>query len=84
MLLGKVAFTPKAGEWNTAELPGINITKGVKYWVVPLGTGGILTFRDTLGGAYSPGSKSSTLATLPIIWSTGPSWYYGPASFYVD
>jgi hypothetical protein len=73
-----------AGEWNAVTLSGVDIVKGARYWLAILGTDGVLTFRDTVNGTASPGSRASTLTTLPAIWTSGPTWYYGPASIFVS
>jgi hypothetical protein len=83
-LLSKATFAPVAGEWNAVTLSGVDIVKGARYWLAILGTDGVLTFRDTVNGTASPGSRASTLTTLPAIWTSGPTWYYGPASIFVS
>jgi hypothetical protein len=82
-LLRKVTFAPRSGQWNSVDL-SLSIIKGTRYWVAELGTSGVLIFRDTANGALSPGSKSSTLTTLPTNWESGPTWNYGPASLFLN
>lgn len=74
-LLTQASFTPQAGTWNTVSVPATAVVAGAQYWIAVLGLGsGRPYFRDTPSPCTSEGSTSSTLTTLPTVWSTGGIW----------
>ena len=40
--------SPRPGAWSTVDLSGASVSEGGRYWVVVLGSGGTLAFRDRL------------------------------------
>jgi glucose/arabinose dehydrogenase len=80
---------PQAGAWNEVTIDnGPTITAGTAYWIGllnPTGSTGVLRWHDRAGGTggAEQGSASSSLATLPPTWQTGPIWSDGPLSAYV-
>ena len=89
LLARATVSSPKSSGWNTATLSSSpSVTSGTKYWLVALGTGGTLNFRD--GGAGGSGcatvvSSQGGMTSLPQTFKTGQTWNsYCPASFYVS
>jgi hypothetical protein len=64
--------SPIKGAWNTIALSPVAITSGTTYWLALLGTGNTLSFRDSMAGScVAVSSSSTTLTSLPSVWSTG-------------
>jgi hypothetical protein len=51
-----------------------SVTSGTKYWIVVLGVGGVIRFRDGSSAGGVEGSSQTNLTALPSTWSTGPNW----------
>ena len=85
-LLAQAKITaPKANAWNAVTIPSTSVTSGKSYWLVALGTGGVIAFRDQCcQGTASETSSSSALTTLPATWSSGTTWPSYNASFYAS
>jgi hypothetical protein len=77
--------SPVKGAWNTAVLPGANITAGTKYWIAilaPTGSGAV-KFRDVLSGSPSQTSAQTNLTSLPATWTPGTNYATSPMSAYI-
>jgi hypothetical protein len=79
---------PAAGAWGWVSIPAATVTAGAKYWLAVLSPSGAGTvkFRNRCcgGGTGAEISSSSTLGSLPSIWSSGPVYSDGPLSGYVS
>jgi hypothetical protein len=79
--------TPIAGQWNQLTLNSTpTLPSGTTYWLVVLGTGGQLSFRDVNlpAGTCSETSSQSNLTGLPSSWTTGSAWATCSLSAYVS
>ena len=65
---------PVAGQWNSAALPPVTVTKGTTYWMALLGLNGAMRFRDHYGRCRSEVGRQGNLSTLPATWTTGFGW----------
>lgn len=65
---------PVAGQWNSAALPPVAVTKGTTYWMALLGLNGAMRFRDHYGRCRSEVGRQGNLSTLPATWTTGFGW----------
>ncbi len=66
------AVSATAGAWNSVKLDSAAIKAGKMYWLVVLGKGGALDFRE--GGAARCADASSyerAMTSLPASWSGG-------------
>ncbi|HRD67655.1 MAG TPA: PKD domain-containing protein [Candidatus Competibacter sp.] len=74
-LLGQGTLSaPKAGSWNTVDLPATAVAAGTTYWIAILSPGGSLQVSDQVGGGKHTSETSPyyTSSTLPSAWwSTG-------------
>ena len=76
---------PKRGAWNAVTLPGAAVRKGGTYWLVVMGEGGTVYFRDRpTEGCASETSSQRDLKTLPISWTMGVRWRTCSISAYVS
>jgi hypothetical protein len=65
---------PLAGQWNSVNVPPVQVNKGATYWLTLLGVNGIVKFRDRTGTCQSETSRQSTLGSLPTTWQSGSRW----------
>jgi hypothetical protein len=70
--------------WNKVSVPAVNVTSGAKYWIAILGTqSGTLAYRDSpTSRCGDEGSAQTNLTSLPLTWSTGPTYSNCPLSGY--
>jgi hypothetical protein len=87
LLAGGVNPSPTAGAWNQVALDSSpSVSSGSTYWVVLLGLGGRLAFRDENPGTAncSEISAEGDLTSLPATWTSGPRWTTCSASAYIS
>lgn len=86
-LLGEGTLAaPVRSSWNIVPLPGAFVTAGTAYWIAFLGPAGsgTLRFRVAEGGGRAQVSAQTTLVALPATWTSGTTYFDGPASAYVS
>lgn len=65
-------LSPVNHGWNTIAVSSVAISSGITYWLAVLGTNNTLWIRDNSAGSCAAESSSSTtLMSLPSLWSTG-------------
>jgi hypothetical protein len=87
LLAGGVNPSPTAGAWNQVALDSSpSVSSGSTYWLVLLGLGGRLAFRDENPGTAncSEISAEGDLTSLPATWTSGPRWTTCSASAYIS
>jgi hypothetical protein len=62
---------PVPGQWNSVQIPTVQVRQSRRYWIALLGLNGQIEFRDTTSNwCYSETSQQTTLTSLPTGWST--------------
>ena len=62
---------PVCGQWNSVQIPAVQVKQSRRYWIALLGLNGQIEFRDTTSNwCYSETSRQTTLTSLPTTWST--------------
>lgn len=63
---------PKAGAWNAVAVRPMSIQAGRMYWLVVLGSRGVLRFREPgASRCTSASSRLRGLTALPVSWKVG-------------
>ena len=63
---------PRAGAWNRVLVRPVLIQAGRMYWLVLLGRGGVLRFREPRADrCASAGSQLANLTSPPLSWKAG-------------
>jgi hypothetical protein len=66
---------PLPGQWNSVQIPTVQVKQWRRYWVALLGLNGQIEFRDsTSNKCYSVTSRQTTLTSLPSTWSTSSQY----------
>jgi hypothetical protein len=74
-LIGQATVTSSVAGWITVTLPATAVTAGQPYWVAVLGKSASPNFQVAAASAgLSYGSASTTLTSLPAMWTSGPMW----------
>ena len=75
LLRQAVIAQPVAGNWNSVQIPGVQVTQGKRYWVAVLGLNGQIEFRDSNSGwCHSETSRQTALTSLPASWWPGSQY----------
>jgi hypothetical protein len=75
LLRQAVIAQPVAGNWNSVQIPAVQVTQGKRYWVAVLGLNGQIQFRDSNSGwCHSETSYQAALSSLPARWWTGSQY----------
>ena len=63
---------PVRGQWNSVQIPAVQVKQSRRYWIALLGLNGQVEFRDATSSnwCYSETSRQTTLTSLPTTWST--------------
>ena len=66
---------PLPGQWNSVQIPTVQVKQWRRYWVALLGLNGQIEFRDnTSDECYSVTSLQTALTSLPATWSTSSQY----------
>jgi hypothetical protein len=76
--------SPQAGAWDTAAVAPVQVVPGTTYWLVVLGRGGTLRYRDRVRGPCKAETSAQTkLGALTAVWRAGTLHSTCPISAYV-
>ena len=70
LLTSGLRRSPRAGAWNSVAVRSASVRSGRTYWLVVLGKGGAVYFRDRRSCSGDRSSKRST-GSLPRTWPHG-------------
>ena len=70
-LTGGSLARPRAGAWNAVAVRPASIQAGRMYWLVVLGSRGVLVYRELGTNGCSAGGSVRGLDALPALWSGG-------------
>ncbi len=75
-LLGQaVILQPTSGQWNSVQIPAVQVNQGRRYWLTVLGLNGRVEFRDRNNSScYSETSHQTNLNSMPAYWSPGSQY----------
>src|SRR4051794_25638504 len=72
-LLSQAVITKTAaGQWNSVQIPTVQVTAKRQYWLAVLGLNGQIQFRDrSYRWCYSQTNAQTNLTSLPTSWERG-------------